>query len=86
MQVPALVLRMLGAFTSSRWCVFEKSCDFVTTVYVTGPAKIGHVGTNYILKCYSSYLSTGAEYLHSVTCIIKPTKCLLTAENCIAIA
>ena len=33
-----------------------------------------------------SYLSTGEEYLHSVTCIIKPIKCLLRPKNCIAIA
>ena len=35
---------------------------------------------------YRSYRSTGTEYLHSVTCIIPPMKCLLSTENCIAIA
>ena len=55
-------------------------------VYVTGPAKTGHVGTNYTPSLYRSYLSIGTEYLHSVTCILKPIKCLLRAENCIAIA
>ena len=31
------------------------------------------------------YLSTGTEYLHSVTCIITPITCFLRAENSIAI-
>ena len=53
---------------------------------MTEPAKTGHVGTNYSPSHYRLYLSTGTEYLHSVTCIIKPIKCLLRVENCIAIA
>ena len=32
-------------------------------VYVTRPAKTGHVGTNYTPPLYKSYLSTGTEYL-----------------------
>ena len=50
-----------------------KTCSLI----VTRPAKTGHVGTNYILLLYTSYLSTETEYLNSVSCIIKPTKCLL---------
>ena len=46
-----------------------------------GPAKIGHVSTNYILSHIMSYLSAGIEYLHSVT-YIRNTVC---AENCIAL-
>ena len=53
---------------------------------VTGPAKTGHVGTNYTPSLYRSYLSTGIVYLHSVTFIMMPGKCLLRAENCNAIA
>ena len=49
--------------------------------YVTGPAKTGHVGTNYTLLHYRSYLSIRTDYLHSVTCIIVPIKWLLRAEN-----
>ena len=49
--------------------------------YVTGPAKTGHVGTNYTPSLYRSYLSSKMEYLHSVTCIIKPIKYLLRAKN-----
>ena len=32
------------------------------------------------LSLYRSYLSTGIIYLHSVTCIMMPIKCLLRAE------
>jgi len=35
---------------------------------VTGVVKMGHVGTNYILSHNRSYLSSGTEYLCSVTC------------------
>ena len=35
------------------------------------------MGTNYTTPHYISYLSIGTEYLHAVTCIIKPIKCLL---------
>ena len=35
--------------------------------YVTGPAKIGHVGTNYTLSQSRSYLTNGIENLHSLT-------------------
>ena len=58
----------------------------VESVNVTGPAKTGHVGTNYTPSLYRSYLSTGIVYLHSVTFIMMPGKCLLRAENCNAIA
>ena len=44
-------------------------------IIVTGPAKIGHVGTNYTLSHNMSYLRIGIEYFHFVTCIVKPTKC-----------
>ena len=49
---------------------------------MTGPAKTGHVGTNYTQSHYRSYHSIATEYLNSVTCIIKPIKCVLRAENC----
>ena len=49
-------------------------------LFVTGPAKTGHVGTNYTMSLYRSYLSTGTEYFDSVTCIIRPNKCVLSAE------
>ena len=55
-------------------------------IYVTGPAKTGHVGTNYTSSLYRSYRSTGIVFLHSVTCIMMPIKCLLRAENCNTIA
>ena len=51
---------------------------------MTGPAKIGHVGTNYTLPCNISYLSTGIEYIHSVTCMLQPTTFVISAENCMA--
>ena len=53
---------------------------------VTGPAKIGHVGTNYSPSHNRLYQGTGITYLHSVTCIIKPTKSLIIGENCIITA
>ena len=53
---------------------------------MTGPAKTGHVGTNYTPSHYRLYFSVETEYLHSVTCIIKPNKCLLRTETFIAIA
>ena len=56
-------------------------------IFVTGPAKTGHVGTNYTLFLYRSYLSTVTEYFHSVTCIIIiPNKFVLSTEHIIAIA
>ena len=54
--------------------------------FVTGPAKTGHVGTNYTPSPYRSYLSIRKVYFHSVTCSIMPIKCLLRAKNCNAIA
>ena len=45
--------------------------------YVTGPAKTGHVGTNYTPSLYRSYLSIGKVYFQSVTRIMMPIKCLL---------
>ena len=54
-------------------------------INVTGPAKTGHVGTNYTMSLYRSYLSAGTEYLNFVTCIIKPIQFSLDAQNCIAI-
>ena len=53
---------------------------------MTGPAIIGHVGTNYIASHYKLYLSTRIEYLHSVTCIILPIECLVCDEKFMAIA
>ena len=66
----------------------HRSCEIqlIITVNVTGPAKTGHVGTNYTPLLYWSYLITGKVYFHSVTCIIMPMKCLLSAENCNTIA
>ena len=52
---------------------------------MTGPAKIGHVGTNYIPSYNRPYLSNGIEYLHSVTCIIKLIKWVMNAESVVAI-
>ena len=34
---------------------------YIICTFVTGPAKIGHVGTNYIPSLYRSYLSTETE-------------------------
>ena len=56
------------------------------SLYVTGPANTGHVGTNYTPSLYRSYLSIGKAYFHSVIYIMMPMKCLLSAENCNAIA
>ena len=53
--------------------------------YVTGPAKAGHVDTNYTLSLLTLYLSNEREYVHSVTCIIMPNKFVLSAEIVIAI-
>ena len=67
-------------------CVrFLQNCSHVVAYNVTGPAKTGHMGTNYTLSHNRSYHSTETEYLHFVTCIINPVKCLLRAEICIAI-
>ena len=54
--------------------------------YMTGPVKTGHMGTNYTTSLYRSYFSVGTQYLYFVTCIIKPIKFLLDAQNYIAIA
>ena len=35
--------------------------------YVTGPVKIGHVGTNYTPSHNRTYLNAGIGYLHSIT-------------------
>ena len=51
---------------------------------VTGPAKVGHVGTNYTLAHNISYFFTGIEYVQSVTVILTPTQCFISAENFIA--
>ena len=48
---------------------------------VTGPATIGHVDTHYTPSHNKSYLSTTMEYMQSVTCIIQPTKHLVSAEK-----
>ena len=37
------------------------------SIYVTGLAKTGHLGTNYTLSHERSYLSIGTDYVHSVT-------------------
>ena len=49
-----------------------------TKINVTRPMKTGYVVTNYTPSHYMSYLSIGTEYLYSVTCIIKPIKCVAT--------
>ena len=49
--------------------------------YVTGPTKIGHVGTNYILPHNISYLSNEIQYIHSVTCMLQLTKFVISAEH-----
>ena len=57
---------------------------FHNVQYMTGPAQIGHVGTNYTPSHNISYLSTGIEYFYSVTCIVNPTKCLIRVEGFMA--
>ena len=69
---------MVILFTLSNALVIEM-------VFVTGPAIIGHVGTDYTLSHNGSYLSDEVEYLHSITCIIRPIKCIKDAENFMAI-
>ena len=54
------------------------------SIYVTRPAKIGHVGTNYTPPRNISYLSIGMEYFYSVTCMLKPAKVLIHTENFMA--
>jgi len=39
------------------------------------PVKTGHVDSKYSLLHNKSFLSTATEYLWSVTCTIKATKC-----------
>ena len=46
-----------------------------------GPAKTGHVGTDYTPSLFTSYLSTGIVFLHSVTCMMMPIKSVLRAEH-----
>jgi len=46
-------------------------------VYVTWPVKTGDVGTNYILSHERPFLSIETEYFCSVTCTIKPFKCVI---------
>ena len=55
-----------------------------SSVYVTGPAKIGLVGTNYTLPHNISYLSIGIEHIYSVTYIVKLSMWLISAENFMA--
>ena len=43
-------------------------CLKIYILYVTGPAKIGHVGTDYTLSRNMSYLSTGIELLLYLFC------------------
>ena len=38
------------------------------SLYVTGPAKIGHVGTKYTMPLSKPYLNTELDCLLSVTC------------------
>ena len=75
LKLPLYVMMMIDIFIAIKQ----------TFAFVTGPAKTGHVGTNYTLSHYRSYLSTGTEYFHSVTCTMKPLKCLLSDKNFIAI-
>ena len=57
-------------------------------INVTGLVKKGMWAqiTSFHTKSHFSVLISETEYLHSVTCIIKPMKCLLSAMNFIAIA
>ena len=57
----------------------------IRCIYVTGLAKTGHVGTNYTLSLWRSYLSTGTQHFHSVTSIIMPNTFAVSAESFIAI-
>jgi len=58
------------------YCMYEKAYLGMKqhgkgkTSNVTGPAKTGRVGTNYTLSLTRSFLSTGTEYLYSVTCLV----------------
>ena len=46
--------------------------------FVTEPAKIGNVGTNYTLSHNISYRSIGIEYFHSVTFVLNQlAKCFI---------
>ena len=62
----------------------SKASLYERALYVTGPAKIGHVGTNYAPPYSISYLSSGIEYFYSVTCTVKSTKCSIIAEKFMA--
>ena len=46
--------------------------EIIILQFVTGPAKTRYVGTKYALALNESYLVTGIEYFHSVTCITMP--------------
>ena len=49
--------------------------------YVTGHARTGHVGTNYTPSHNRSCIIwIGVNYLHSVTCVIKPIKYFSSAK------
>jgi len=52
---------------------------------VTGPAKTGHVSTNYTPSFNRSFLSNATEYLCSVTCTIQFIKCGIRVANFMAI-
>ena len=60
-----------------RYCTWIYS----QATYVTGPTKIGHVGTNYTPSHNRTYLSVEIEYLHSVTVVIKSMNCLISVKN-----
>ena len=47
----------------------------ILSTNVTGPLKIGCVGKLHTISLNESYLSTGIQYLHSVTFVVKPDKC-----------
>ena len=55
--------------------------SYIASRYVTGPAKTGHVGTNYTPSLFRSYCSARIVFVHSVTCIMMPIKYQLGAEN-----
>jgi len=50
-------------------------------LYVTGPAKTGHVGTNYTPSSKRPFLSNGTKYLFFVTYTIQPIKCGIKVVN-----
>ena len=63
-------------------CTQKGRCKQI--IYVTGPAKIGHVGTSCTPPHNILYLNAEIGYFYSITFIVKPTILLRSAENVMA--